>query len=97
MPWKLVKLSADEIAQGVHHQLKNEFNEVFAASGSPKLAAMFSEKIVAGPCRYYFSPDASMIFDAGLIKWIASTCDPPEANHLRLLVGHADALAGIAP
>lgn len=97
MPWKLVKLSIDEVAHGIHHQLKNEFDEVFVASGSPKNAAMLSGTAEAGQCLYYFSPDASTIFDAGLIKWIASTCEPPDPAHVRLLVGHADALAGIGP
>jgi hypothetical protein len=94
--WRVVKMSAAEVANGRHIQLQRDFGMIFYTIGAPRDVALFSRrpwgKVPAPFLELYFSP-ASVLPCASLIAAHAGqpATKPPREEATSLVVGHQGA------
>ena len=77
--------------KGAGQDLKIDFEIAFIAAGVPEAAALFVETADVGDL-YYFSPEASRIFDSELDAARAGACPPPREGRVDIAVGHRRAV-----
>lgn len=87
--WKMVELTADQVARDEHDQLQEDFAVAYIGAGWPEGAAMFGGAEGAG-WRIWLSPGAVGIAGPLLDAAGATDSDPPPPG-CRLLVGRAPA------
>ena len=94
--WRVVKMSAADVANGRHIQLQRDFGMVFYSIGAPQDVALFSRPPLGDDpdpfLKLYFSPAAALPC-AGLIVAYAGqpATKPPKEQATSLVVGHQGA------
>lgn len=91
MTWYKVTMSVEQVANGKHMTLQDQFTSIFMAVGAPKDMALFSGMLSNKGLDIYFSP-GSVSYAKGLIDSYSGTpCDKPDKK-LPLLVGRSNAM-----
>jgi hypothetical protein len=93
MTWYKVEMSLEQVANGEHIVLQNQFEGLFMAARGPKDMALFGSAFDSSEqIHLYFSPGSISHAKALIDSYGGSPCDKPSDKRLALLVGHADAM-----
>lgn len=92
MAWLKVKISAEDVAKGLHTHLQEKFQMATGRMRGAKDVAMFGPRDPAGDYVCYFSPGCLPLVGDFLKARGAVECAAPSSQEVRLLVGDAEAL-----
>lgn len=92
MKWYRIFLTNEQIMQGVHIQLQNQFSSIWLKMQANENAAMFDEIRSTEKGKYiYFSPGASIFFIDNINQYMGVEVDAPNITSVALLVGRDSA------
>ena len=92
MSWYKIILSVEQVSNGKHKKIQDEFGDIFMRAGGPKGVALFSSNFLPGDTlEIYFSPEASQLSKHLIDAYSGVPCDVPTRKDAGLLVGHDSA------
>jgi len=91
MKWHKVAMLVEQVVNGEHMRLQDEFAVIFMAVGGPKDMALFSGIVSKEGLDIYFSPGSISHTKALINTYGGIPCEKPLDKNLALLVGHSDA------
>jgi hypothetical protein len=94
--WYKVTMSPDDIAQGRHFTLSEQFYHLFVLFGAPKGAGLFTDVDVMTNA-YYFSPAAALIAMPLIANYTGVECAAPSRSSVRVLAAHDAAKDILSP
>ena len=90
MKWNKITLDNQQVIQGVHHRVMNQFEQIFTALKAPQEMALFGRSEAGKDMELFFTP-GSMQYAFGLVEeYSGIECDKPAKDDISLLVGHED-------
>lgn len=87
MSWYRSILNMEQVSSGEVETRKEAFSKAFAASGAPRVMALFQMQRDGGEVELYMTPVCTEYAAELLQQWGAVPCERPSPRNLEFLVG----------
>lgn len=90
MSWYEVKLSREQVVDGISEKIQRDFEELFIKAEKPPEMALFCDTFTVPQFSMYFSPVSAKYCSELISGYSGDPCKKPDASEVILLVGDRD-------